>query len=568
MPGIIRKAEDVIQSVAPQWTTTRVIPRGVPRYIDPQLRGPIRYANRVGSFIPNIQPDNQTTLATAAQARGQELQLTRILDGTVPGTLVQIDGQEIQMVSDVIESERKIQTVNRLKTAYPAGTKVDLFGEPYVSTGISIASPRASLSITQGPATLALEAANAGPRGNAVSIAVVVPEAAGSALRVGFVGLAVEVRLATDGTGQATSTFGEVSARINDTLGLPLRSAVSGDENTVLSAFPKIKLTGGSDTSTIAVRGRFHVLVGDKLWIQSNEELLLSGTDHTVVAVEGYSNSLSLINSVVVLDRPIPRDLTIGSQLFLRGFPAYRSNVLNVPHSRRMGLPIGPFVVDYASGRFTDGPSPRETLSLQTFDGLDNPVSGPYPTAVHKNTPVLGGPIHQSSFLFFDRYRGTVTYRNDRLVMRNDDRGRCEIFFDLVPGWDGPAAWKTRIRFASPTVNSFYFRFEPNPTDFAAGASGSGNNSVTATIELKAGQQRATRLVLVTSGEPGAEIEMDGWDVVGQQVESLQYGLTSEQVGPNDWQAGSIQLKPYFKTLADLQTNLDFDSLDSGTILL
>ncbi len=126
----------------------------------------------------------------------------------------------------------------------------------------------------------------------------------------------------------------------------------------------------------------------------------------------------------MTLDRPIPRDLQINSVVYLRGFPGYRSNVVDVPAHRRLPQPIGPFSVDYVSGRFTDGRSPVETLSLQTFDGLDAAVDSLYPTQVPKNQPVLRVPIHQSSFLFFNLYRGQISYRDNKFVMRNDEAGQ------------------------------------------------------------------------------------------------------------------------------------------------
>jgi len=213
---------------------------------------------------------------------------------------------------------------------------------------------------------------------------------------------------------------------------------------------------------------------------------------------------------------------------------------------------------------------------------MDNPIDSTFPIAIKKNHPVLRLPIHQSAFLFFRRYCGTITYRNDKFVMRNDDRGRCEIWIDLIPTWPAPVtgqqdlSWTTRVTFASPTVNSLYYQFEPNeiprvtgfPDQLQSAGSGSGNISTNVQITLAVGQQDATRLRLITSGDPGAEIEMDSWNCSGQQVERLQYGLSARQVGSFDWQSGSMQLKPYFKTLADLYTQMDVDALDSGTLML
>lgn len=594
MTGIIQTAEDVIQAVAPEWTTVHVVPRGVPRFVDQNLRGVARYINRIGSFLPNIQPDNRVSLAATAQALSQDVTVDRIVDGMVPGCLIQIDEREIQLVFDVLRETNTLQTLNLLKSTYAPGVTVDLFGEPFVSTGqTAISQPHASLTVTQGTDVVILTARSGGLLGNRIRFSIVAPSTPSSPFALIVTDLDIVVSLETDPLGVPTTQFQQIVDTLNSSPASLVNAVFTGNNADIPTAYPLTYLSGGSETTTIGVRGRFPVLVGDQLWIQSDPQLLLSGTNYTVMAVQGYSTSLSLVNTIVVLDNPIPRDLEIDDIVYLRGFPAYRSNVITIPPHRRLPHPIGPFVVDYVSGRFTDGQSPTEVLSLQTFDGLDAPIDNAFPVAVPKNQPVLRVPIHQSAFLFFHRYRGTITYRNNKFVFRNDDRGRCEIWADLVPAWPAPLvgqsdlAWTTRLTFKSANVNAMYYQFEPNeiarvpgfPDQLLAVGSGGGNESKNVIIGMHAGQQPATRLRIITSGEPNGEIEMDGWNAVGtvndglwqadgQQAEKLQYGIVARQIGAFDWQAGSLQIKPYFKTLADLYTQMDVDVLDGGTLML
>jgi hypothetical protein len=581
MTGIIRKSEDVIQAVAPEWTTVHVVPRGTPRYIDQNLRGTLRYANRVGSFLPNIQPDNRIKTTEPIQALSQQIRVDRIIDGLVPGSLIQIAENEIQLVADVSRDQLLIQTYNLIKSSFDTGASIDLYGEAFVSTGVtSIALPKASTTITQGLNTMKVTARTGGVLGNRIFFSIVIPTVPLTPFGLTVDGLDVTVTIATDAANTPVTPFRQVLDTING-LESMVFAEFTGNTEAVPVAFGSY-LSGGSETDVLGVRGRFPVLIGDQLWIQNDPSLLLSGTPYTVVEVQGYSRSLSEYNTIVVLDNVLPRDLNIEDIVYLRGFPGYQSNTLTIPPHRRLPHPIGPFVVDYVSGRFTDGPSPVETLSLLTSDGLGSPIDSVYPVAVKKNHPILRVPIHQSAFLFFHRYCGVLTYRNDKLVMRNDDRGRCEIWVDLIPAWPAPVAgqddlsWTTRVTFASGEVNALYYQFEPNeaarvpgyPDQLLAAGSGAGNAAVNVQISLKVGQQDATRLRLVTSGPPNGEIEMDSWNVTGRHIEQLQYGLSARQVGAFDWQAGSLQIKPYFKTIADLCTQMDVDSLDSGTLLL
>ena len=592
MTGLITRAEDLIQGVAPEWTTVRVVPRGVPRHVDRNLRGIARYAERVGSFLPNLRPDVRVRSTQPIQALSQQIPVDRLVDGMLPGSLVQLDEREIQMVQDVLRDTNTLQTVNLIKSNYDTESTVDLYAEPYVSTGYSIARPKANLSLTQGLTTLSIEAVVGGPGGNLISVEIRIPTLASQALQLSVGPTSLVLSSATDEDALALTTVQQAVDLINDSNLSPVRAAFAGPDATLWAEGPS-QLSGGADLNTIGVRGRWPVLLGDQIIIQSDPTLLLSGSHYTVVAVQGHSTSLSLHNTIVVLDQPIPRDLVIDDVVYLRAYPAYRSELVDMPTPRKTSYPIGPVVVDYVSGRFTEGKSPVETLQLQTFDSMGDWIDQPYPVMVPKNHPILRVPIHQSSFLFFNRYRGTITYRNDQFVMRNDDRGRCEIWIDLIPSWPAPLVgtsdlvWSARVRFASPELNSIYYRFWPNigptlpgsPNQMIPAASGAQNEAVNVLFGIKAGSMAATRLSLITVGKPNAEVEMDGWQILGQthnefwntegqQTEQLQYGVTIRQVGAYDHQAGSLMVKPYFSTIADLQTHMDQDRLDSGTLLL
>lgn len=565
MTGIIRKSEDIMQGVGPYWTTMHVVPRGNPKFPDKTLHGTARYALKVGSYLPNIQPDNRATLLVAAQPASQTLQLDRVLDGMAPGALIKINSQELQQVYDVDQDTKTLKTTFDIQTEYDAGTPVDLFAEPYRVVGAPIGPVPAFLLLQQSNTFIQATAILPGSRGNSLSFRVNVPtEDSAFIIDATPSGISVTAEVIA---GVTQTTWGDVVTAVNALPAKPFTLAItSGPSTQLIERYGPLGFVGGADAQ-LTVRGRFDVLLGDKLWIQSDPALLLSGAEYTVSFVFANTTSLSLRNTVIGLDSTLPASAVIAddSVVYLRAYPAYKSLVVNVPNVNRAPYPLGPFVLDYVSGSMNDRPDQPEFLSVQTFDVLGMPID-PYPRLVPKNTPIIGVPIHQSAFLFFNVHAGTCLYRNQRLLLRTDEFGKCMIWTDLLPGWTGPFAWQARMRFISGSSLRVRYQFFPN--DVVEAGFGGGGISKNLTFEIPGGVE-STRMLLIVQGEPNGEIEMDGWNVVRGEVAKVQYGVVAERVGRTDWQANSIQLKPYFKTIADLRTQLDTGTrLDSGTLFL
>ncbi len=553
-----------MQGAGPYWTTMHVVPRGNPKFPDKTLHGTARYALKVGSFLPNLQPDNRATLLAPAQPASQTIQVDRLPDGMSPGSLIKINSQELQQVFDVDSDAKTITTTFDIQTEYAAGTPVDLFAEPYRVVGAPSGPAPAFLLLQQGTTFIQATAMLPGSRGNNLTFSISIPTT-DSPLQIetSATGIAVQAEVAG---GAVVTNWGDLVTAINALAAKPFGLAItSGSATQTVERYGPVGFIGGVEAQ-LTVRGRFDVLLGDKLWIQSDPNLLLSGVEYEVSFVQANTTSMSLRNSVVGLNVALPVGaIADDSVVYLRAYPAYRSPVVRVPDVNRAPYPIGPFVLDYVSGSMNDRPDQPEFLSVQTFDVTGAPID-PYPRLVRKNTPVIGVPIHQSAFLFFNVHSGSCFYRNQRVILRTDEHGKCLIWADLLPAWTGPFAWQARMRFVSGSSLRVRYQFFPNePVEAGFGGGGISKNL---TFEIPGGVE-STRLLLILQGEPNGEIEMDGWNCVRDEVARVQYGIVAERVGRTDWQANSIQLKPYFKTIADLRTQLDSGiHLDSGTLFL
>ena len=482
MAAVLEKMEDFANNIAAAYTTTHLVPRGVPRFVDQALKGTLKFSRRIGNTLPTIQPQNQITLTQDAAVLQNILNVNSILPGYAPKSLVRINNQEVVEVADVDTSLLIITLTEDLFVAHSSGNYVDLFGIPAYVYG---------------------------------------PVAPG----------------------------GVLPAHV---------------------------------TTTFYVRSSYRIITGDQLYIQQTPSLILSGTSFTVTdAVPLYPLANDFI-TMVTLDQPIPRDLALNDTVYLRTFPGYVSPIVTIPSHRRRPMYMGPFVVDYVSGRFDDGDDIVENLDLQAYDSIGRQFLGVDPVISNqtyfsrsaKNTPIISVPIHASSFLFWEVIRGKINYQPDHFMLIADDSGRAVISTELTPAWTGPQTWICQAQGVTADFGSVYSRFYPNSEVLA----GSISMASPSTLEFTLTGQSATRLEIVFTGPPNGIIKFGSWFPVlksstlpvvytDNTITKLQYTISARVIGNTIWQAGSLMIKPYFNVLADIEGIHDFDSFDNGAVM-
>ena len=345
-----------------------------------------------------------------------------------------------------------------------------------------------------------------------------------------------------------------------------LTSAQPSGQNLTLWATPLVMDVAAPEGSTVLqVRSRYNLLNGDFVTFPINS-FLSSLTQIEVVQANTAGNSadpnfpfLYSLN----LAKPTPIFLGTESQIYLRAFPSYLSNVTRVPKINT--TQIGPFVLDYLSTPLFSVPDFPETFSVRTLDGGGNPINGTASAleTITKNTPIINRPIYAQNMIFWKVYRGSGGFQSpNKFRMLTDSSGLARVSTELIPAFPSGLTWNAKV-----TANSAgIFRVFREPYGFdtynlLAGV------PTTVSIQTPAGGEITRLDFLANLTAPNSEVLIADTTVQGPVVSSIQYGYVFQVTGDANYQATSVIVKPMFLSLADMEANYDDgQNYDSGLI--
>lgn len=310
--------------------------------------------------------------------------------------------------------------------------------------------------------------------------------------------------------------------------------------------------------TVVQVRSEFIIIAGDQIAIDTAAGLLNSTVSTLVLNVTYLGTAIDgRRNYELTLGQGISRSLANGEDILLRAQPAYESANVSVSTIR------GPFVIDYISGPFFEDTVIDEYLNLQLLSPLGTALPGfEDPVSVAKNAPVVAMIIPAESMLFWQVLYGSVQYRNGKFIAIADEEGKFVLSTELVPSFPAGNEWEIPLRSSASAL--FRVKFEPN--DYRD-ISLSGSITTRHTVGVPSSGEDASRIEVVIIGQPNTEVEINNWVPTGtSSLASLIYQVTSTAFGESVWQAGSLMLKPYFFTLADIAARYDFSAYDNGKV--
>lgn len=456
MSGRLTRIEEVINSQLDS-LHVKIVPRGIPYFIDGLLRGTLRFGKRTGNNSALMNPDNTYQLLNNIDAGQSRFYLKQDNSWVSVNSILSIANKEFAVVNDVINNNLVVLN-DYLKFNYSADLdEVTLYASPLIPLSI---------------------------------------------------------------------TYGQTTIQVNS----------------------NHKLANGDVFMYFATKG-----------------LMQSATEIKIVkAVESgvSSDPVYIHNYTLYLDKPINRDIDPEEFVYIRAYPAYFSRSIRVPNLYNTTSGMGPFLVDYLSGRIVEGFVPKETFSLRLKDRSAQYRLGTqfsYET-VYKNYPVLNRPINSKSFLFFTQIKGDTKIKPNKVVFETKNYN-FRSSLKLVPKLDfGGQSY--RFTTSSITSGTLIFYFEPGIKIELQIQSGNQSHQ----IIIPQGLYYQMDVVFVGNSIKN-KLEMSDWTQVGPQIDYIEYSIVVEATGRGKYQSTGVSLKPYFLTPEILAGRYDTgDNYNAGFV--
>jgi hypothetical protein len=312
-----------------------------------------------------------------------------------------------------------------------------------------------------------------------------------------------------------------------------------------------------ANDTVIQVRSSHIVVIGDQVAIDTTAGLLSSTVSTTITGVLFLGTTLDgRTNYELTLEEGIARPLVNQEDILLRAQPGYESRAGRIDVR-------GPFVLDYVSGPFFEQTVVDEWLNVQLQNSLGDPIAGfTTPVSVGKNSPVANMSIPNEALLFWTVLAGQVQFRDNRFTAVTDSDGRFAITHELVPAFPAGVEWEIPV-LANDTA---LIRVAFLPNDYRTFSVGTGTPA-RITVGTQSSEQPASRIeIAVQTQNSGAEVVFNDWVTTTSAAAQLYYQVTSTAYGNNEWQAGSLLLKPYFFTLDNIRARYDFTAYNQGVV--
>lgn len=456
MTGRLTKIEDTVNSQLDS-LHVKIVPRGIPYFVDSLLRGTVRFAKRTGNTNAILNPDNTYKIGSTV-AVGDNSISTSVSQWVDVDSIVSMGpNKEAVEVDDIIGNQIVFKT--RLKFGYGPSSEFILHASPMK------------------------------PNGNL----------------------------------QAGSTSIQVMS--------------------------KYKLTNGDVLTYKGTPGLLQSLIEIKC-----DRAIYGG-----VTTDPTFKYLYLLE----LKEPITRGIDSDEIIYIRSYPAYFSNPIRVPNLFNSSLPMGPFLLDYLSGRIVEGFTPIETFSIRLKDRSQTYRMGDeysYVTAA-KNHEVLGRSLDARLFGLFNTIRGDTRITPNKVALEVGDNRQYRSSYRLTPDLDFEGQ-EYRFTTESNSSGTLIIYLEPGykvELNIRSGVQAH-------IIAMPSGKKYRMDIVFVSESAK-ARVLMSSWTQVGPQIQYIEYSYHIEAVGRGKYQSTGLILKPYFITPEILSGRYDSgDSYDNGFV--
>ena len=538
--GRLDRIENLAISGAATHNNLRIIMRGKPLFVDPQLlNGVTRFSYIRGSQFAALFPSNQSPLATNASVGDTEVVLTNHPTWMSEKTLVRIGSNErigeLAVVRDV-----KVDTTIVLSSPLISDYIVDETQTGNIPVATLLGTP---CTIYEVPTVSFPASYDLGSLRIEVSDLLIINPRIGNKIS----GEGIQ----TDTTITGVTTEG------------PRRFAILSAETTAASSAPASVITL-DDNRYLVIESWWPIVQSDVLLMSRTPAVLTSLVEYTIANVvpAGTRNGdpitgepetvYRFVISLATKTGLLPFVPALGDLLFLRAQPLYYTRDFGVGDVS-ISETQGPFLFDAYFGNMISEYKIGTKLGIKLWDGFGAQIGEGW-TEIEPNHLVLERPILSESLLFWQRIEGNFQYQKDRFFQAElSERGRFTMSSDLlVPKWptDKERSWVIPIK--SPVAVRMIIQFEPQPP-MVVEIQADTLTYVKPTI-LK-GDAPIDRILVSFSGDAGTRVEIQDWRFYGEIPRSFSYYIlgTGECYGNGKWLAGGFSIKPLFFSLSSLK---------------
>ena len=468
----LSKIEQIINSTINHYSHVKLFPRGIPRFVDPLLRGVIRFGKRTGSTIGVINPDNTFTFDVLPIRLDNKVTLSRTTEWITPDCILSL------------------------------------------------------------------------------------------------------------GPNRATHTVDDV---IDNTLLLKeqLNIEFSKEDVALLYAVPMLMYQDQAVGDTeVWVKSKYPLANGDILVYKQTDSLLQSLNEVKILEAvrrtepDQFDTYYTIVYKIT-LEKPITRGFLKDAMAYMRAFPAYFSQTINVPNSIYTNEPVGPFLLDTMSGGILEGKDYDEYLSYRTLNRTGGYILGTknkYVT-VNKNYLVLKRPVAAHVPGFWELAEGSVRFSPNKILFKTDPIKnvfclglKCVPYLPsnfVVTETGEVKSFRWLLNVSSTNDCSIRFIFYPNePIEFILKS----GVSQDITLEIPTNNE-ITDIEINISSEFSCQVSLSDWTHLDGTVEQMEYALVSHATGIATWQSSGLMIKPMF--LGSEYLKMVYDSgheYDSGKI--
>ena len=213
-----------------------------------------------------------------------------------------------------------------------------------------------------------------------------------------------------------------------------LRQPIVADTRLRVYAWPvTIEESKDVGASTVRIASALRLTPGDQLEVpvaadtyQQAVSSAIIKTDLVEVDTEGYKYQISL-------DKGFARALTADETVYVRAFPAYFSNLVPIPsYGTRALRPIGPFLIDWASGPLIRDTRYQEQVTYRLYRSDRTAITSYLPGS--HNAQAGNASIRADQMMFWNRAAGTMAFAGTCVYATCDAEGHFRLVAPIAPG--------------------------------------------------------------------------------------------------------------------------------------